>query len=379
MNKNYWFVFFYATLIVIMALFQYYLDPSRNLSKHCLIRNFTLLTLLIMLYEKKISLVFGGLIAMIVELLLEGLHQFGYSLDPYSYKSMNCNRWIDTLREKDYIDISKSEYEGDILQKKYKWMAENCLADSNSAILEVGCGNGNFLQYLRDVIKCKKVVGVAYSQEQQTYLANKGYESVLSTVYDIPESFYGKFDAIVFNGAMENFINNTERNIETIPEFEKMFEKLSKCLNPNSNKKRIIVTCIHMHRKLAPYEFLQGYLLNRSYGIQYSVGIDDYVNNAKSNGLHLVREENHTKDYYLISQKMWFNTILALQNIKRSINMMLDVPVLALNDPYYFHKVLHVSIQTWPGQFNSPYFCWPMAYNDTPMTYYKWLVFSEKQ
>jgi len=378
MNKKYWFAFFYVFLMVIMIVFQYYLDASRSISKHCLIRNFTLLTLLLLLYKKKISLFFGGFIAILVEVVLETLHQVGYSLDPYSYKSMNCNRWLDTLREKDYIDISKSEYEGDVLQKKYKWMSENCLLDSNSAVLEVGCGNGDFLHYLRNVVKCKKVVGLAYSQEQQSYVSNRGFECVLSTIYDIPESFYGKFDAIIYNGSMENFINNTERNIETIPQYSRLFEKLSKCLNPNSNKKRVVVTCIHLHRKLAPYEFLQGYLLNRSYGIQYSVGIDDYVNNAKTNGLDLIREENHTKGYYIISKKMWFNIISGLQDIKRSIKLVLDVPVLALNDPYYFHKVFHLSIQSWPGQFDCPYFSWPMAYNDTPLSYYKWLVFTGK-
>lgn len=378
MNKTQWIVFFYVILFIIMVLFQYYLDPTRNVSRHCLIRNFTLLTLLIMVYEKKISLLFGIIIASIVELIMESLHQFGYSLDPYNYKSMNCCRWLDTMREKDQIDISNAEYEGNLLQKKYKWMAENCLADSNSAVLEIGCGNGDFLQYLRETVKCKKVVGLAYSEEQQMNVSKRGYECVLSTIYDIPESFYGKFDAIVFNGSMENFMNNTENNIETIPRHNLLFEKIAKCLNPNSNKKRVVITCIHLHRNLAPYEFLQGYVLNRTYGIHYSNGIEDYVNHGKSNGLKLLREENHTMDYYLISKKIWFNVIAGLQDVTRSIKMILDIPVFALNDPYYFHKVVHMSLQSWPGQFDSPYFCWPIAYNNTPLSYYKWLVFSGK-
>jgi cyclopropane fatty-acyl-phospholipid synthase-like methyltransferase len=259
-------------------------------------------------------------------------------------------------------------------------MAENCLADSNSSVLEIGCGNGDFLAYLSNVVKCKRVVGVTYSEEQQSYVSSKGNECVLvSDIYKIPESFYGKFDAVIFNGAMENFIGNKERNIEFSSfslNYNEIFEKIKKCLNPNSKKKRVVVTCIHLHRKLAPYEYLQGYLLNRTYGITYPNGIVSHVNSAKMNELIMIKEENRTIDYYLASRRVWYNILLGLQDITKTINMALDIPVFALNDPYYFHKVLHISIQTWPGQFDLPFFCWPMAYDNTPMTQYKWLVFS---
>ena len=390
-NKNTFFnkknITFYVSLFIIMILFQLYLDPKRRISFHCLIRNFTILTVILLVNKKQISILSAVLIVLGLEFIIEFIHQKGYSFDPYDYKTINCYRWLDTLWGSKLVKDIDTYTEGnhncnahltlkDAIEPKFEWMANNCLADENSTILEIGCGNGEFLKYLKYTVKCKKVVGLTLSPDQHKYLIEKGYDCILSSVWNIPESLYGKFDAVVLNGSTEHFLNTTENAYPDQHKYNLLFEIIKKCLNPNSNKKRVVITCIHLHRKLAPFEYFQAYLLDRTYGGNYPIDIDNYVHNGRKNGLHLIHKENRTIDYYIWSRKIWYNVFVGLREPMTFLKTILDIPVFALNDPYYLQKILHIIFQTWPAQFDVPYYPWPIAYDDTPMTYHQWLVFS---
>ena len=116
----------------------------------------------------------------------------------------------------------------DTIIPKYQWMVEQGKIDSNSSVLEIGCGNGEFLRYLRDTVKCKNIVGVTLSPEQDKYLSNQGYDIVLSSIWDLPNNLNNKFDAIILNGSTEHFLNITENDSR----FNKMFEVINKSTFP---------------------------------------------------------------------------------------------------------------------------------------------------
>jgi SAM-dependent methyltransferase len=211
--------------------------------------------LIILIINKKISILQAILIIFVIEIIIEIFHQLGYSLDPYDYKIINFYRWADTLWGSKTVRIMDTYTEGkhncnphihvkDTMKPKFEWMAKEGKVDSNSSVLEIGCGNGEFLRYLRDDIKCKNVVGVTLSPEQHKYLSDKGYNIVLSSIWDLPKNLYGKFDAIVLNGSTEHFLNCTEND----DKFDEMFSMINKCLNPKSKSKRVVITCIHFHR-----------------------------------------------------------------------------------------------------------------------------------
>ena len=382
-NKIFQYVSYYIILFIIMLLCQYKLDKNRHISYHCLIRNFLILTVILLTINKKINVAHAILIVLVVEIIIEIFHTSGYSLDPYDYKIINFYRWSDTLWNSKTVKIMDTYTEGkhdcnphihvkDTMHPKFQWMAMEGNVTSESSVLEIGCGNGEFLKYLKEEIKCKNVVGITLSPEQHKYLSNKGYNIVLSSIWDLPKSLYNKFDAIVLNGSTEHFLNCTESDNK----FDEMFNMINKCFNPRSKSKRIVITCIHFHRKLSIYEYFQVYLLERTYGGKYPNNINTYVDIAKKYNMKLIKQENRTMDYYIWARKIWWNVLYGLKEPNTLFNGTVDIPVFLLNDPYYIQKILHVIFQTWSWQFDVPFF--PMlSYNDTPPTYHEWLVFEK--
>lgn len=385
LNKIFFdYIIYYIVLIFIMFLFQLKLDPKRHISYHCLIRNITILSVILLIIYKKLSVIYGVLIIFAIEIIIEIFHQYGYSLDPYDYKIINFYRWSDTLWNSNTVRIMDTYTEGkhdcnphihvkDTLHPKFLWMANEAKITKDSRVLEIGCGNGEFLKYLKTEIKCHNVVGITLSPEQKKYLSNQGFNIILSSIWDLPSSLYNKFDAIILNGSTEHFLNTSEKD----DKFEKMFEMINRCLNPKSKSQRVVITAIHTHRPLSAYEYFQAYLLERTYGGKYPSGINKYVDYAKNYNMKLVKQENRTMDYYIWARKIWWNVLYGLREPKTFINASIDMPVFLLNDPYYPQKILHIIFQTWSWQFDIPFF--PMlSYDDTPPTYHEWLVFEKK-
>jgi SAM-dependent methyltransferase len=366
-----------------MFLFQLKLDPKRHISYHCLIRNISILIVILLIIDKKLSILYGILIVLSIEIIIEIFHQFGYSLDPYDYKVINFYRWSDTLWNSKTVRIMETYTEGrhdcnphihvkDTMNPKFVWMADQGNINKNSNVLEIGCGNGEFLRYLKEEIKCKNIVGVTLSPEQQKYLSKKGYNIVLSSIWELPTELYGKFDAIILNGSTEHFLNASENP----DKYYEMFNMINKCLNPRSKSQRVVITAIHTHRQLSSFEYFQMYLLERTYGGQYPYGINKYVDCAERYNFKLVRQENRTMDYYIWARKIWWNVLYGLREPNTFCNALIDMPVFTLNDPYYPQKILHIIFQTWSWQFEVPFF--PMlSYDDTPPTYHEWLVFEK--
>jgi SAM-dependent methyltransferase len=167
-----------------MILCQLKLDPKRHISYHCLIRNIAILTVILLILNKKLTVLQGVLIVLGIEIFIEVLHQYGYSLDPYDYKVINFYRWSDTLWNSKKVRIMDTYTEGkhdcnphihvkDTMNPKFLWMATEGKITSDSNVLEIGCGNGEFLRYLKTELKCKNVVGITLSPEQKNICQNK--------------------------------------------------------------------------------------------------------------------------------------------------------------------------------------------------------------
>ena len=129
--------------------------------------------------------------------------------------------------------------------------------------------------------------------------------------------------------------------------YYKMFNIIDKCLNKNSESKRVIITCIHMNRKLSSFEYFQFYLLERTYGGKYPSNINTYVDIAKNYNMKLIKQENRTMDYYIWARKVWWNVLYGLKEPNTFMNALIDMPVFLLNDPYYIQKILHIIFKTW--------------------------------
>jgi cyclopropane fatty-acyl-phospholipid synthase-like methyltransferase len=378
-----------ALVLVSMSLCQLRLDRSRSLSLHCVVRNTVLSVGAVLYLKRKVGLWTLVALVLATEVVIEVAHQFGLPLDPYIHKVLNYYRWADTLWSSRHIKAGMDNFtEGRSdcdphlpipasQPPKFEWMARQCKLRPGARVLEVGCGNGEFMRYVAENFGAT-AVGVTPSPDQARLLAAQGLDVRMIDVWSIgsaPE-LHGAFDAVVLNGSTEHFLNvaNGKTPASQAVLFDRMFALVRMCLDPASDSRRCVITAIHMHRDLSAYEMLQMYLLERSYGGYYAHTPSTYVECAQRSGFAAVTLENRTLDYYIWARKIWYNVYAGLVRDPGALLAALaDVPVFALNDPYYLHKLLHLLFGTWSWQFSVP--SNPLlARADTPPTVHLWMT-----
>jgi cyclopropane fatty-acyl-phospholipid synthase-like methyltransferase len=370
---------------VIMLLMQQSLDGTRRISLHCLIRN-VLLVVGVYLWSIGVVRAWHVVVAVVLfELLVEVLHQMGISLDPYINKVLNFYRWADVLWSSRRIKAGMDNYtEGrhdcdphlsipGTQQSKFEWMAAEGRIGPGSRVLEIGCGNGEFMRYVEAM--GGTVVGLTPSADQVRMLRREGLHVELVDIWSIDQhaALHGAFDAVVMNGRTEHFLTVANGANDQSARFKRMFELVDRCLDP-MGAGMCVVTAIHLHRDLSPFELLQMYLLERTYGGYYPNTPRTYIDAAALVGFSVLTNQNRTGDYYIWARKIWFNIYAGVATDWRcALRTLVDVPVFMLNDPYYAHKLLHCLLSTWSWQFdtpNSPL----LAAADTPPTMHLWLT-----
>ena len=375
-----------VAVVVTMVALQQSLDDTRRISLHCLLRNL-LIVIGAYLWHRGVLRVWHVVVAVVLfELVVEFAHQMGASLDPYINKVINFYRWADVMWSSKRIKAGQDNYTEGLhdcdphsgipgtQQSKFEWMAAEGAIGPGSRVLEIGCGNGEFMRHVRAV--GGTVVGLTPSPDQVRLLRREGLQVELVDVWDIGrhEALHGAFDTVVMNGSTEHFLNVSQGSHEQqAARFRRMFELVAMCLDP-AGAGRCVITAIHLHRDLAPYEMLQMYLLERTYGGYYAEKPTTYVDAAAAAGFRVLTSQNRTVDYYIWARKIWYNVYAGIVTDWRcALRTLADVPVFALNDPYYVHKLLHCLMSTWSWQFDTPNT--PLlAADDTPPTMHLWLT-----
>lgn len=373
-------------VIASMMVAQNSLDPNRSVSLHCAIRNIGVLVGGLLVKQGFMNLWVLMASIFTFEFSMDILNHYGISFDSYENKVINFYRWADTLwsssEMKKINTYTEGGYnanahmglaEGNIA--KFKWMAEQGKITEGTRVLELGSGNGEFLMYIKNVVGAAPV-GLCNSAPQHKLNTERGLEIVLADIWEIPESLHGKFDVVVMNGSTEHFCTwKTRKEME--PLLSKLFGEVNKCLAPDTKNGRVVITAITCHREWSLYEKAQIYLLERTYGGYYAQFTDSYERNAEPHGFNLVVKENHTVDYYIWARKIWWHVLHGLTEPGAFMQMLRDVPVFLLNDPYYIHKILHIITGAWCWQFEVPYL--PMlSEDDTPPFLHQWIVLEKK-
>lgn len=262
---------------------------------------------------------------------------------------------------------------------KFAWMYHQCGGEGKGKglrVLDVGCGNGAFLSYLRD--RGAHAVGLTPSPPQVRGLRAAGLDARQVDVWDLAQhpELHGCFDAVVMNGSTEHFLNVSQHDpAEQRARFAHCFALVRRCLDPESPHRRCVVTAIAGHRNVGRWEWVQAYLLERSYGGRYVGSPDLYTVAAQDAGWRCLVTENRTLDYYIWARKVWYHAWLGcLRDPATLRQVLLDAPVFLCNDPYYIHRLLHCLLGTWSWQFSVP--SSPLlAPADDPPALHQWLVY----
>ncbi len=107
-------------------------------------------------------------------------------------------------------DFSGAMYNGDFSltleqaqQQKHRFMADSLLIGPGSKVLDMGCGWGPFLTYIKN--RGAKGIGVTLSQGQAAACRRNGLHVDVKDCRTISPADYGIFDAVTCVGAPEHF------------------------------------------------------------------------------------------------------------------------------------------------------------------------------
>ena len=225
---------------------------------------------------------------------------------------INFYRWADTLWASKHMKHYNNYTEGkndcdphmsvlDSQLPKFEWMASQGKVGTGSRVLEIGCGNGEFMRYIESL--GARITGLTPSPDQVALLKARGLDARLVDVWDIGShtELHGQYDCVVMNGSTEHFMDLSNGRTESSQGrlLRRMFEMVDLCLDPHSASGRCVITAIHMQRGFSAYEYLQIYMLERTYGGFYAHTPESYVDSGRQRGFSLVTCENRTMDYYI--------------------------------------------------------------------------------
>lgn len=343
-------------------------------SYHCLIRYSVVAAAIF-------YLIFWGwswwaiIIPILIEGLIEVLHQRGICLDPVINKTKNIYRWYNIFvpasmgKNADYTEgkydnnPNKSFDQAQLDQRK--WILDQIGCKEGVRILDIGCGNCNLLLD----IKKRNGIGTGLTISQEEYLAakEKDLDVHLINYKNLDESWYHRFDAVVCNGSLEHFVDmHAGFRGEASQTYQNFFSICSKLLDPNSSIRKVVITAIHVRREKWRYlDYFHLYLLERSYGGWYPQTKDHLVTCAAPH-FNCELQLDATRDYDLTSQE-WWRRLYKNWNVEKVKRIFTKMPAMLFSDPYLIHKFLHLFFRSWPWQFSG---------KNPPMIHY-WLVFKK--
>lgn len=113
-------------------------------------------------------------------------------------------------------DFSGAKYDGNFSltleeaqRAKHDFIAENLKIQKNSRVLDMGCGWGPFLNYLKKVVGAAGI-GLTLSEGQAKACRKNGLEVYIKDCKTVKPEDFGTFDAIVSLGAFEHFCSVEE-------------------------------------------------------------------------------------------------------------------------------------------------------------------------
>ncbi len=113
-------------------------------------------------------------------------------------------------------DFSGARYNGDFSmtleqaqEAKHKFMGDELNISAGSRVLDMGCGWGPFLKYIKNK-RGAKGIGLTLSDGQFEACKKSGFEVYIKDVKTVTPKDFGIFDAIVSVGAFEHFCSPEE-------------------------------------------------------------------------------------------------------------------------------------------------------------------------
>lgn len=305
--------------------------------------------------------------------VLTELLYFGLGIEVYSHthRVRRAYEWFDTYLDGAFgrgRDLTEAFFDGDetksfdqALDDKFERFIELLGLESGDRLLDIGCGYGDFIAYARG--KGIDARGVTLSKHHAYLCQLRGLDVVVADARDLPEEYFGQFDAVSFLGCIEHFGNyvthasrapgdsllkRTDRT-EHDRLLASVYETAYRCLDPESRIRRVLSSTIH-ETIVNPtgLDWLHGYLVERHYSGLYPLGDEGLVKNSTPWFEEIYRRDA-TDDYRLASERdpLHFGNFKVIWTARR----LAFVPLLAILDPFCMHKWAYHVLGSWMWQF----------------------------
>ncbi len=176
---------------------------------------------------------------------------------------------------------------------------------SNLRILDMGCGNGDFIKYCQSL--GIQASGLSISKEQVKSLKQQGLDVYHGSYRELQPQFIGNYDIVTFWGSLEHITQSYPCSKKGEQKAEKTIQQImthvKQYYRPNSEHKILFNTTLHMNRKICEGTF-NSYLIERAYGGWYFY---DEPNQTLADkivpiGFQKVDQRDFTYHYYLATK-----------------------------------------------------------------------------
>jgi cyclopropane fatty-acyl-phospholipid synthase-like methyltransferase len=176
-------------------------------------------------------------------------------------------------------DLTEGLYEGDFSKSieqattdKYARIVDLLELKPGHRVLDVGCGLGDFLFYLKS--RGINGVGLTLSPEQQAIGRARGLDIRLRDFrLDLPAELAGRFDAVTLIGSLEHFGVSYQMGDRAAadPVFAHVFESAAAALDPASAIGRVFSTTLHSRPafRWRPADYVHAYSFHGHYSGLY--------------------------------------------------------------------------------------------------------------
>ena len=257
-----------------------------------------------------------------------------WTKDIYESSYKNKSQTVQGLNGTTYDDAYKLKKLGD--NNKFKTICDICKVHKNMKILEIGFGEGDFLNYLKENYGIK-AVGVSISEEQVKLVKSRGFEAYQMNMWDITNKI-GTFDLVIQCGNLEY----ARCSFEGDNKYTEYFKIIQKILNKNGN---YFITCLHMNDKaydnFTLYDWFKVYILLYGNDGAYPHGKYALTKHAQNAKLKNIYQIELTNNYYLTSI-FYLSTygFINKQSNYFTYSELINSIIKTIADPYYIHSYL---------------------------------------
>jgi hypothetical protein len=257
-----------------------------------------------------------------------------WTKDIYESSYKNKSQSFYGLNGKKYDDVNELKKIGDV--NKFKTICEICKVHKDMKILEIGFGEGDFLNYLKETYGIN-AVGVNISEEQVKLVKSRGFEAYHLSMWDITDKL-GKFDLVIQCGNLEY----ARCASESENKYTDYFKIIQKILNKNG---KYFITCLHLDKnalnKYTACDWFKAYFLLFGNDGSYPKGKFALTKHGENAKLKNIYQMERTNEYFLTS--VLYLSTYGFTNKPTNIFTYLglfDSLIKTIAAPYYIHTYL---------------------------------------